>query len=405
MRLQPSQAGLWGTRLSGNAFYAALHNGEGFGLARKFLYLIAILIMLAIAAAFAYRLFGQQLIRAAMVPNAEFRALPAQKPGAYADGKLWLARPDMAQANAALWTPAGVEPSANPPAAVFFIHPTSYLNRAAWNAPLDDAEANDRAALFLRGQASAFNEVGAIWAPRYRQATFGAFLTSQAEAEKALAIAYRDVAAAFDQFVASVPADQPIILAGHSQGSLHLLRLLKEKVAGQPLAARIVAAYAVGWPVSRTADLPALGLAECVSADQTGCILSWQSFAEPADPGLVQESYAASTGLTGRPRNGTPVICTNPLTGARGGAAPATANLGTLVPSKDLSTATLTPGAVPARCDSSGFLLIGDPPAVGPYTLPGNNYHVYDYSLFWANVRADAARRLRAFQGALKSAA
>jgi len=29
--------------------------------------------------------------------------------------------------------------------------------------------------------------------------------------------------------------------------------------------------------------------------------------------------------------------------------------------------------------------------------LPGNNYHVYDYSLFWANVRADANRRLKAF--------
>jgi hypothetical protein len=30
--------------------------------------------------------------------------------------------------------------------------------------------------------------------------------------------------------------------------------------------------------------------------------------------------------------------------------------------------------------------------------LPGNNYHVFDYSLFWANVRADAERRLKAFK-------
>ena len=42
-------------------------------------------------------------------------------------------------------------------------------------------------------------------------------------------------------------------------------------------------------------------------------------------------------------------------------------------------------------------MLIGDPPALGGYVLPGNNYHVYDYSLFWANVRADAARRLATF--------
>jgi hypothetical protein len=52
---------------------------------------------------------------------------------------------------------------------------------------------------------------------------------------------------------------------------------------------------------------------------------------------------------------------------------------------------------VPARCADRGILLIGDAPDLGPYVLPGNNYHVYDYSLFWANVRADANRRLAAF--------
>jgi hypothetical protein len=29
--------------------------------------------------------------------------------------------------------------------------------------------------------------------------------------------------------------------------------------------------------------------------------------------------------------------------------------------------------------------------------LPGNNHHVYDYALFWMNVRADAERRVTAF--------
>ena len=49
-----------------------------------------------------------------------------------------------------------------------------------------------------------------------------------------------------------------------------------------------------------------------------------------------------------------------------------------------------------------GILLIGERdtlPEMGPYALPGNNYHVYDYALFWANVRADAERRLTAFEG------
>ena len=46
----------------------------------------------------------------------------------------------------------------------------------------------------------------------------------------------------FDRFVSSIPQDRPIILAGHSQGALHLTRLLREKVAGAPLTGRIVAA-------------------------------------------------------------------------------------------------------------------------------------------------------------------
>ena len=77
----------------------------------------------------------------------------------------------------------------------------------------------------------------------------------------------RDVAAAFDRFLAEA-GDRPIILAGHSQGALHLERLLREKVAGKPIAKRIVAAYVVGWPISTTADLPALGLPACASPDQ-----------------------------------------------------------------------------------------------------------------------------------------
>jgi hypothetical protein len=30
--------------------------------------------------------------------------------------------------------------------------------------------------------------------------------------------------------------------------------------------------------------------------------------------------------------------------------------------------------------------------------LPGNNYHVYDIPLFWRNVQADVARRVRGWQ-------
>jgi hypothetical protein len=369
-------------------------------LARKFLYAFAILIMLVVAGGFAFALFGAQLIRWSKIPSAPFEVQAPIHIAAYADPKMWIARPDR-PGNPALWTPEGYKPAVAPEAAIFFIHPTSYINAAHWNGPIDDPEANAVAELFLRAQASAFNEIGAIWAPRYRQATFGAFLTNQPEAGKALDLAYGDVTIAFDQFLKEA-GDRPIILAGHSQGAFHLSRLLRDRIAGTPLAKRIVAAYVVGWPVSKTADLPRMGLPECETADQSGCLLSWLSFAEPADPSLIFETFDATSGLTGAPRKDTAIVCTNPITGTAGAAAPATANLGTLVPAKDLGSATLVPGQVPARCEGRGLLMIGTPPDLGNYVLPGNNYHVYDYSLFWANVRADATRRLVAFKAQAK---
>ena len=136
--------------------------------------------------------------------------------------------------------------------------------------------------------------------------------------------------------------------------------------------------------------------------DEAACLVSWQSFAEPADPRQLTEAYDASPGPSGVPRAGSPMLCVNPVTGTRGGEAPAAANLGTLVPDEDFSEAELRRGAVPARCDLRGLLLVGDNealPDMGPYVLPGNNYHVYDYALFWANLRADAERRLAAFLG------
>jgi hypothetical protein len=371
--------------------------------ARRFLWVVAGLIVLLVMGAVAYRLLEDRLFKLAMVPTVAFEEAEAKTPSLdYANIGMWIARPDRAD-NPALWTPKGFTPSPPPEkkAAVFFIHPTSFLEKSEWNAAIDHADSQQRARLFVRHQASAFNGVGDIWAPKYRQATFGAFLTTQEDAEKALAFAYRDVLAAFEEFLRQAPDDRPIILAAHSQGSLHLTRLLRERVAGTPIAKRVAAAYVVGWPISITADLPSLGLPTCETAAQSGCILSWQSFGEPADPTMVTDVYNASVAPGGAKRSGSPMLCTNPLTGNKGDEAPATRNLGTLLPNTELTEAEMIVGAVPARCDPSGFLLIGNEdtlPELPPYVLPGNNYHVFDYALFWSNIRADAAARLANFR-------
>lgn len=369
-------------------------------MARRFLLIIAFLIALVVAFGIVWAMFAPRLIGFAMQPSAAFVAPKPAAANSYGQIAMWYARPEIT-GNPALWMPEGAtKPAQQGDAAVFFIHPTSFLDvrPASWNAALDDKATNERAELFIRGQASVFNGVGQVWAPRYRQAAFGTFLTTKPEAQQALDAAYRDVALAFDAFVAANGGNVPIIVAGHSQGAVHLMRLLREKITGTPLAQRVVAAYVVGWPISVDTDVKALGLPACQTANQSGCVLSWQSFAEPADPSPVTETYDATTGFDGRPRRGTAMLCTNPLTGTPGATAPASANLGAVIPAEDFKTGTLQKRTIPARCDARGFLLIGAPPeGITAYVLPGNNFHVFDYSLFWTNIRADVARRLANF--------
>lgn len=367
-------------------------------MARKFLYVIAGLIVLTLASSFVYRFWGQQILSVAMTPSGPFEALPPLTAADYERRDLWLARPDISTDNPALWLPPGQSRATAGSAATFFVHPTSYLStiRARWNMSLGDRDSRATAIQFLRGQASAFAAAGQVWAPRYRQAHFGAFLTSLPQAAEALDAAYRDVDAAFSAFLDANP-DGPIILAGHSQGARHLMRLMHERIQGTPVQSRIAAAYIVGWPVSIDADLPALGLPACEHRGQAACILSWQSFAEPGDPSAIIDTFGRDKGLTGLPRKGTRILCVNPLTGGPDGAAAASQNLGTLILADPPAESRLVPDAVPARCAANGFLMIGDAPDLGGYVLPGNNYHVYDYALFWANIRRDAQERLATF--------
>lgn len=364
--------------------------------ARRFLTVIFVLTLIIVAGSFAiYQWGGSVLLKEAM-PAGHFEAAKAGGRPDYTQASSWVARPGV-PGDPADWLPDGVTAAAPGKAAIFYIHPTTYLERDRWNAPLQvGGDTAFRTNLFVQSQASAFNGAGQIWAPYYRQAAYGAFLLGTADAQKALDFAYQDVAAAFDEFVREA-GNRPIILAAHSQGALHLERLLREKVAGKPIAKRVVAAYVVGWPIDVASDLPALGLPACTSPNQAGCILSWLTFAEPANADLIVHQWAKTEGYNGGPRRKKDVLCVNPITGTENGAAPPQDNPGTLVPSADLRSATLHRKTVGAHCDHGLLILDGQIPPLGPYVLPGNNYHVYDYALFWGAIRRDAERRLAAW--------
>jgi Protein of unknown function (DUF3089) len=369
-------------------------------LARKFLYFIAFCIVVYLGARIAMAFYPEQLTRMSFTPSKPFEAQPPVKPSAYADPKMWFARPEMAEKSPAKWLPGGFRDADAPvDAAVFFVHPTSYLKKDHWNAPLDDADANRIGTIVVRANASVFGQSDQVWAPRYRQATLGAFVTDAPEARQAHDLAYADVAEAFDTFLAAQPTDRPIVLAGHSQGSFIVKRLLKEKIAGTPLAKRIAAAYVIGWLVDTGRDLPGMGLPGCAAKDLSGCVISYLSFADQADTSTMRQAYerfAGKTAQAAKPQ----YLCSNPLTGGIGGSVPAKDNPATLMPDLKFESGTLKQAVAGASCAEDGSLRIGAGPDMGPFVLPGGNYHVYDYALFWTALRQDFARRVAAWHQA-----
>ena len=280
------------------------------------------------------------------------------------------------------------------PMDVFFIHPTTYMKSSSWNAAFDDASALPMLEnIALKNMASAFAEK--IYAPRYRQATTGAFYDDSGQGEIAQHRAYQDILSAYDNFLLRRDQTKPFMLVGHSQGALHLLNLLKDRVANSSERTYLVAAYIIGWPVSIDEDLSAIGMKPCETESETGCIISWMSYAEGADTSELKLWYSSSLAHSEKPRSSSSMLCTNPLNWAVGGSAGVNLNQGSIV---------LTPGSDPlpspipnltgATCND-GILFVS--PNLGKdwkvMDLGGGNLHFYDINLFWANILSNTLTR------------
>jgi len=269
------------------------------------------------------------------------------------------------------------------------VAPTTYFGRRHWNAPIDAWLTRAITGATLAGQASAFNAAARIYAPYYRQMTLAGF-GDPAVREQGLELAYGDVRRAFLHYLESFSEDRPLILAGHSQGSRHLLRLLDELFGDGPLRERLVAAYLVGarvWlgPYERgEAATPV-----CRGGEQTGCLVSRRSFAGGADPSLDTNPGEHPDGET---------LCVNPLSWRTDGApAAASENLGSIALPMLFGPAPPQPGLTGARC-GDGVLWIQPISRWGFRSAhPNGNWHAYDYALFYMNVRQDAKRRLESY--------
>lgn len=260
---------------------------------------------------------------------------------------------------------------------VFYVYPTIYWQKKSdqlWNAPIDDDELNQRIDdTALKMQASIFNAVGPIYTPRYRQAHINAYgLTNPEASRKAFEIAYQDVKRAFLYYLEHYNNGRPFIIASHSQGTTHSMRLIRELIDGQELSERMVAAYLVGMPVP---EFYFTELKPCSYPSETECICSWRTYKENYyPPGHI--SYMD-------------FISTNPISWTDKDA-DKTEHKGAIL----LDFNRLESGICEAR-NLEGLIWMEKPVFKGSTFFTRKNYHIGDYNLFYLDVRENAVKRAR----------
>lgn len=208
------------------------------------------------------------------------------------------------------------------PAAVFFVHSTTYDGGREWNGPIGDPAADAwLKRVVLPNYAGPFARAGTISAPRYRQGSLYTRLTLRDDAREARAFAWRDIDDAFDAWIARHP-DGPIVLAGVEQGAELVARLVRDRVAGDArLRSRLVGVYlmdAVLAAEDLTPEVPA-----CADRTEVGCIVAWTPISEGND-GAGRRRLRRTLVWDDRGRlvdlNGRAAVCVNPVTGSSDGA-------------------------------------------------------------------------------------
>jgi hypothetical protein len=268
------------------------------------------------------------------------------------------------------------------PVDVFYVHPTTYDGDDNWNASLEWEQGDAKIAGCLLSQAGVFRTCADLVAPYYRQANIAVLRSAEDSPNRqALDVACADVEAAFDAYLARYNHGRPFILAGHSQGSEHLLSLMERRFADPALREKLVAAYLVGWSVTSD-DLAAYPhLKVAATPDETGAIITYNTQGENPAYSIVREGAVAVNPLT-------MTITDEPVSADR--------NLGAVFFTENGVQEILhyTGGQT-----VNGGFVIPEPSNLqdlDAMKIPGF-YHPYDYTFVFRNLQANAALRVGAY--------
>lgn len=200
-------------------------------------------------------------------------------------------------------TPEPFRPAENPSFDCFYVYPT--VSKAAGrNAPLAVAP---ELVFVVRAQAALFQRACRLYAPVYRQIPVGALTSGGLSDAAARALAHADVVSAWHDYLNTYNDGRPFLLLGHSQGTFELQQLVQQEIDLQPaLQTRMVSAMLIGGQVTVRpgADVGGsfVSVPACRSADQAGCVVAYNSFAE----------QPPARSFFGRTSAGREVLCVNP---------------------------------------------------------------------------------------------
>lgn len=313
------------------------------------------------------------------VPVRSFRHSKAPSPPDYASSKWWASLPELKDSADLTIPSSGVTDQQKEALAdVFFVHPTTYLYGRHWNAGPENKRAKKFTDKFpARLQASVFNESCRIYLPYYREANLYAYIAHKKNATPAFDLAYADVKAAFLYYMQHYNQGRPLIIASHSQGTDHCVRLIKEFFdKDTSLRKQLVCAYLIGRPLHDTIFKT---IRVSCKPEATGGFVSWNTVVWGVDK------------FYGEKENG--IVCVNPLSWTCDTThVPASANKGGLPFTADkIDTA-----VVDAKAAKSGMLWVHRP-ARSPKQYENINssyFHLEDYNFFYMNIRENVKQRV-----------
>jgi hypothetical protein len=359
--------------------------------------LVALGVVVVVVAVMVF-LRREDLLRTALDPKQPFQTWEPPPAPNYAEAKAWALIPKTPQR----WG------AGDPPADVFFVHPTTYDGGRDWNAAYDArGPARQLARTMLPNYAGPFQRVGRVFAPHYRQASLYAQLTNRDDAREARRFAYNDVRAAFLHYLTHYNRGRPLIVAGVEQGGALAARLLDELVATNPaLVRRTAAVYLIESVEPAPRYGPGAPVPACTARTQARCVVGWVSVRagdEEAAKRLVERAFVWN--LVGRliPLGARQPLCVNPLTGAADQvAAEPRRNLGAANASglEWGARPAFLPRQVSAQC-KDGVLRVSAPtsPSLVVAGAWADRQKPPPYNLFYADLEADAKTRLLTLMG------